>query len=231
MEYSSYLDELETLDDKQKQQLKNYYQLLVETSKVMNLTTITEEEDVYIKHFYDSILCLKGYERKENITLLDIGSGAGFPGIVLKIVYPSINITLLEPTKKRCDFLQKVIETLCLKDIKVINERAENYIKNQRESYDIVSARAVASLEILTELALPYVKINGYFIGMKGQNYLEEIDKSTNAIDKLGGKIDTKHIYDLPKNSGKRSIIMIKKIKKSSPIYPRAFAKIKKNPL
>lgn len=231
MEYSRYLDELEILDDNQKQQLKNYYQLLIETSKVMNLTTITEEEDVYIKHFYDSILCLKAYAKKEDVTLLDIGSGAGFPGIVLKIVYPKLNITLLEPTKKRCDFLQKVIDTLCLKDIKVVNERAENYIKEKREKYDIVSARAVASLEILAELAIPYVKIGGYFIAMKGQNYLEEIERSSAGIIKLGGRIDTKYMYELPKNCGTRSIIMIKKIKNTSSIYPRIFSKIKKNPL
>lgn len=231
MAYSKYLEELVSLSAFQKEQLDKYYNILFETSKVMNLTTITEEEEVYIKHFYDSILCLNKVDKFENMRLLDIGSGAGFPGIVLKIVYPKLSITLLEPTKKRCDFLEKVIKVIGLNDINVVNDRAENYIKNCRESYDIVSARAVASLEILSELALPYVKKDGYFIAMKGQNYQEEIDKSKHAISILGGIINNIYTYELPKNCGSRSIIMIKKVKNTPEIYPRIFAKIKKNPL
>ena len=226
-----YLEQLVQLSDLQKNQLDSYYKILFEMSKVINLTTIIEEEEVYIKHFYDSILCLNQVENKENVRLLDIGSGAGFPGIVLKIIYSNMDITLLEPTKKRCDFLQKVIDNLGLKKIEVVNERAEIYIKNKRESYDIVTARAVASLEILSELALPFVKKSGYFIAMKGQNYQEEIEKSGHAIDVLGGKIHNIYGYELPKNSGNRNIVMIKKVKNTPNIYPRIFAKIKKNPL
>ena len=195
MDYSKYLDEIIELTNKQKEQLNSYFNLLVESSKVMNLTTITEEEDVYIKHFYDSILALKHLENTSNITLLDIGSGAGLPGIVLKIVYPNIQITLLEPTTKRCNFLNLVIEKLDLKEIIVINDRAENYIKNTRESFDIVTGRAVASLNILLELSLAYVKKNGYFIAMKGQNYIEELEISSNAISKMGGKLDKIYTY------------------------------------
>ena len=132
MDYSKYLDEIIELNTIQKEQLYRYFNLLIESSKVMNLTTITEEEDVYIKHFYDSILALKHLENTKDITLLDIGSGAGLPGIVLKIAYPNIKITLLEPTTKRCNFLNSVIEKLDLKDIIVINDRAENYIKVRR---------------------------------------------------------------------------------------------------
>ena len=231
MDYSKYLDEIIELTIKQKQQLNSYFNLLVESSKVMNLTTITEEEDVYIKHFYDSILALKHLENTSNITLLDIGSGAGLPGIVLKIVYPNIQITLLEPTTKRCNFLNLVIEKLDLKGIIVINDRAENYIKNTRESFDIVTGRAVASLNILSELALAYVKKNGFFIAMKGQNYLEELEISNNSISKMGGKLDKIYTYSLPKDSGNRCIITIKKEKTTPNLYPRMYAKIKKNPL
>lgn len=231
MKYVNYLEEIIPVSEIQKKQFDLYYQTLSEMSKIMNLTTIIEEEDVYIKHFYDSILCLKKANISNDTLLLDIGSGAGFPGIVLKIIYPNLNVTLLEPTKKRCEFLNNVIEKLQLNGIVVINDRAETYIKKCRECYDIVTARAVASLNILSELALPFVKKNGYFIAMKGQNYQEELEQSVVAFDSLGGKIEDKYIYELPKNSGNRSVIMIKKIKHTPVIYPRSFAKIKKNPL
>lgn len=231
MDYSKYLDEIIELNTTQKEQLYNYFNLLVDSSKVMNLTTITEEEDVYIKHFYDSILALKHIENTKDITLLDIGSGAGLPGIVLKIVYPNTKITLLEPTTKRCNFLNSVIEKLDLKDILVVNDRAENYIKDRRESYDFVTARAVASLNILSELALGFVKKGGYFIAMKGQNYLEELAISKNVISKMGGILDKTYSYNLPKDAGNRCIITIKKQKNTPILYPRMYAKIKKNPL
>lgn len=231
MDYKAHLNELVNLSEIQQKQLKRYYEILVDMSKVMNLTTITEEQDVYIKHFYDSILALKHLENAENISILDIGSGAGFPGIVLKIVYPKVKITLLEPTKKRCDFLEMVIKELELNDINVINDRAENYIKERRNIYDIVTARAVASLNILSELSLGFVKINGYFIAMKGQNYQEELDISSNAINKMGGILDKIYTYNLPNDYGKRCILTIKKVKNTPNIYPRIYAKIKKNPL
>ena len=231
MDYSKYLDEIIELTTIQKEQLYSYFNLLVESSKVMNLTTITEEEDVYIKHFYDSILALKHLENTKDITLLDIGSGAGLPGIVLKIVYPNTKITLLEPTTKRCNFLNSVIEKLDLKDIIVINDRAENYIKDRIETYDFVTARAVASLNILSELALGFVKKGGYFIAMKGQNYLEELEISKNAISKMGGNLEKTYTYSLPKDAGNRCILTIKKTKITPNTYPRMYAKIKKNPL
>lgn len=231
MQYNNYLDEIINLTEHQKEQLYDYYQILNEMSKVMNLTTITEELDVYIKHFYDCILALKHLENTDNLTLLDIGSGAGLPGIVLKIAHPNLNITLLEPTKKRCDFLNLVIEKLDLKGIVVVNERAENYINEHRETYDIVTARAVASLNILSELSLAYVKLGGSFIAMKGQNYLEELNEADSALSKMGGKIGRNYTYELPLNYGNRCIIEIKKVKKTPNIYPRIYSKIKKNPL
>ncbi len=231
MDKNSYLKEIITLSDIQIKQFNEYYTILDEMSKVMNLTTITEELDVYIKHFYDSILALKHIKNTDNLTLLDIGSGAGFPGIVLKIAHPNLKITLLEPTKKRCDFLELVIKKLGLEGIEVINERAENYIKERRSAYDFVTARAVAGLNILSELSLAFVKNNGYFIAMKGSNYEEELAISHDAISKMGGKLDQIYEYNLPIEYGKRCILTIKKVKNTPLIYPRIYSKIKKQPL
>lgn len=208
-----------------------YYETLVETSKVINLTTIVELEEAYIKHFYDSLLLSKTIDLTQNLTLADVGTGAGFPGLVLKIVYPNLNVTLIEPITKRCKFLQTVIDKLQLKGIEVINGRAEYVIKNHRESFDIVTARAVASLNILAEICVPFVKINGVFIALKGASYQEEIDSAGLAFNKLKAKYSLKHVFELPKNMGERAIILYKKIENTPNIYPRIYAKIKKNPL
>ena len=161
-----------------------YYETLVETSKVMNLTTIVELEEAYIKHFYDSLLLSKTIDLTKNLTLADVGTGAGFPGLVLKIVYPNLQVTLIEPITKRCKFLQSVIDKLQLKDIYVINGRAEDVIKEYREYFDIVTARAVAALNILAEICVPFVKLNGVFIALKGSSYQEEIDAAGLAFSK-----------------------------------------------
>lgn len=208
-----------------------YYETLVETSKVINLTTIVELEEAYIKHFYDSLLLSKTIDLTQNLTLADVGTGAGFPGLVLKIVYPNLNVTLIEPITKRCKFLQNVIDKLQLKGIEVINGRAEDVIKNHRESFDIVTARAVASLNILAEICVPFVKINGVFIALKGASYQEEIDSAGLAFNKLKAKYSLKYVFELPKNMGERAIILYKKIENTPNIYPRIYAKIKKNPL
>lgn len=208
-----------------------YYETLVETSKVMNLTTIVELEEAYIKHFYDSLLLSKTIDLTKNLTLADVGTGAGFPGLVLKIVYPNLQVTLIEPITKRCKFLQSVIDKLQLKDIYVINGRAEDVIKEYREYFDIVTARAVAALNILAEICVPFVKLNGVFIALKGSSYQEEIDAAGLAFSKLKAKYSSKHIFELPKNMGERAIILYKKIDKTPNIYPRIYAKIKKNPL
>lgn len=208
-----------------------YYEMLYETSKVMNLTTIVELEEAYIKHFYDSLLLSKVVDLTQNITLADVGTGAGFPGLVLKIVYPNINVTLIEPLTKRCKFLQSVIDELELKGIVVVNDRAENAIKTMRESFDIVTARAVASLNILSEICVPFVKLNGVFIALKGSSYQEEIDLSSQAIKKLKVKLVKKELLELPLNMGERAILMYKKYENTPSIYPRLYAKIKKNPL
>ena len=208
-----------------------YYEMLYETSKVMNLTTIVELEDAYIKHFYDSLLLSKVLDLNQSLTFADIGTGAGFPGLVLKIVFPNLKVTLVEPITKRCKFLQSVIDKLNLKDIVVVNDRAENYIKISRETFDVVTARAVASLNILSEICTPFVKINGVFVALKGSSYQEEIDQACQAVGKLKIKLVKKELFNLPLNLGERAILLYKKYDKTPNIYPRLYAKIKKNPL
>lgn len=208
-----------------------YYEMLYETSKVMNLTTIVELEEAYIKHFYDSLLMSKVVDLTKELTLADIGTGAGFPGLVLKIVYPNLKVILIEPIGKRCKFLQSVIDRLELKDIYVVNERAEDAVKKYRESFDIVTARAVASLNILSEICVPFVKINGLFIALKGSSYQEEIDNACQAVGKLKVKLTKKVLLELPLKLGERSILVYKKTESTPNIYPRLYAKIKKNPL
>lgn len=211
--------------------LYTYYEMLYETSKVMNLTTIVELEEAYVKHFYDSLLMSNVVDLNENLTIADIGTGAGFPGLVLKIVYPNLNVTLVEPLSKRCKFLQSVIDKLELKDIKIVNDRAENAVKIYRESFDIVTARAVASLNILAEICTPFVKVNGLFIALKGNSYQEEIDNACNAVGKLKVKLSKKYLFKLPLEMGERAILVYKKYENTPKSYPRIYAKIKKNPL
>lgn len=208
-----------------------YYEMLYETSKVMNLTTIVELEDAYIKHFYDSLLLSKVLDLNQSLTFADIGTGAGFPGLVLKIVFPNLKVTLVEPITKRCKFLQSVIDKLNLKDIVVVNDRAENYIKISRETFDVVTARAVASLNILSEICTPFVKINGVFVALKGSSYQEEIDQACQAVGKLKIKLVKKELFNLPLSLGERAILLYKKYDKTPNMYPRLYAKIKKNPL
>ena len=188
---------IETFEIKEQSVLDSlyiYYEMLYETSKVMNLTTIVELEEAYIKHFYDSLLMSKVVDLTKELKLADIGTGAGFPGLVIKIVYPNLKVTLIEPIGKRCKFLQSVIDRLELKDIYVINERAEDAVKKYRESFDIVTARAVASLNILSEICVPFVKTNGLFIALKGSSYQEEIDNACRAVGKLKLKL-TKNYF------------------------------------
>lgn len=202
-----------------------YYNMLVETNKVMNLTSITEYKDVYIKHFYDSLLLTKCCKDLNNI--IDVGSGAGFPGMVLAIYNSNINITLLEPTKKRANFLEKVKQELNLEKVNVIADRAEN-IKGK---FKYATARAVAPLNILIELVTPLLETNGTFYCLKGSSYLEELENADNAIKELNLKVEHIYHFDLPNELGKRVIIEFKKIKPHNPKYPRQYAKILKQPL
>ncbi|MBQ3021594.1 MAG: 16S rRNA (guanine(527)-N(7))-methyltransferase RsmG [Bacilli bacterium] len=234
MNENTFYNELEKLNiyltDIQKKQFKDYYIYLNEYNSHTNITTITELENVYLKHFYDSILLSKTIDFNAIKTMLDIGCGAGFPGLVLKIVYPHLNLTLLDSNNKKTTFCKCVVNKLNLNNVTIINKRAEDYIKEKREYFDLVTARAVKDLTILSELAIPYVKENNYFIAMKS-DYKEELNKSINGINILGGKyLETKNI-NLPNNEGIRNFIIIKKISKTNQKYPRQYNQILKKPL
>lgn len=221
-----------TLSDKQKWQLQRYYELLVEWNEKMNLTGITKQEEVYLKHFYDSLLGFLMFEDIYNCkTLCDVGSGAGFPALPVKIVFPHLKMDLVDSLGKRVNFLNHVINEIGLQEVKAYHSRAEDYAKKHREYFDIVTARAVARLNILSELCVPLVKVEGYFIALKSQTGDEELTESKKALETLGVKlIDVKQIQ-LPEEAGQRTNIYIKKEKKTPIKYPRAFGKIKTNPI
>ncbi|NLM06267.1 MAG: 16S rRNA (guanine(527)-N(7))-methyltransferase RsmG [Tissierellia bacterium] len=210
--------------------LEKFEKIMLEKNKVMNLTRITGERDLTIKHFADSLSLLSLNVFKEGQSLLDIGSGAGFPGIPLKIAMPGLKITLLDSLNKRVRFLNEVVEILSLEEIKAIHGRAEELGKTEvRESFDIVVSRAVARLNTLVEYSLPFVKVRGYFIAMKG-DYKEELEEAKKAISLLGGEIcETKEVPLADDIS--HSLIVIKKIKKTPDKYPRSGGQIKKSPI
>lgn len=215
------------LTENQKEKLEKFYQLLISWNEKMNLTRITEKEEVYLKHFYDSLTLSKVIDLKKDLTLCDVGSGAGFPGIVLKIVFPNLKITLIDSLQKRVNYLNEIIKDLKLNNIEAIHNRAESYARNNREKYDIVTARAVANLKILSELCLPMVKINGYFIAMKA-NIEEEKQESKEILKKLDSNIEHIETFYLPIENSIRNIILIKKEAKTNIIYPRRIEKIRK---
>ena len=216
------------------EQLEKFYQymnMLLEWNEKINLTAITEPKEVIIKHFIDS-LSIWG-EIKDNSKIIDVGTGAGFPGIPLKIYNDTLNVTLLDSLNKRTVFLKEVIEKLNLKNIEVIHGRAEDYAKidKYRENYDYAISRAVAPLNILLEYLSPYVKIGGNVIAMKGSNAEEEIKNSNNALKVLKCKIIESSKINLPENAGERYIILIEKKEKTPKMYPRNAGIPKKKPL
>lgn len=212
----------------QLEQFARYAHLLQEWNKVMNLSGFDAEEAIYTKHFYDSLLSIKSVNYGG--TLADIGSGAGFPGLVLKIAYPSLKVDLIEAHTKRCLFLKEVIKDLALEGINVYPFRSEDLSKEKRESYDLVTARAVAKLNILTELCAPFVKVNGYFIALKGANGEKEIIESANAVKKLGLVLEKVSHTEDP-DLGQRVIVLYRKEKVTPGKYPRNYGEIKKKPL
>lgn len=214
------------LSEKQMKQFDQYRQLLQEYNQKINLTAIIETDDIYIKHFYDSLL--PSFHKKFYGELLDVGAGAGFPSLPLKIVYPNLKVTILEPISKKTNFLKIVIKKLGI-DVKIINERAEDYIKKSSIKYDFVTARAVASLPILAELCIPFVKVGGYFISMKGSRYQEELDISKNAFKLL--KSEVTNVYKDNLDGALRANIFIKKMSKTPNKYPRNYSQIKQKPL
>ena len=206
-----------------------YYKYLNEYNKHTNLTSITEEKDVYLKHFYDSLTICKTVDLNKFESLLDIGTGAGFPGLVLKIFYPHLKVTLLDSNGKKIKFLENLSQKVNI-EVNIVNERREDYIKEKRESFDIVTSRAVADLSILLELALPFVKKGGYYIPLKGE-VTKELNDSQNALSILKGKIIKKEEFFLPIENSKRTILLIEKTDKNNIKYPRQFNQIKRKPL
>ena len=217
------------ITDKKLEQLEKYYELLIEYNKVMNLTGITEKEEVYLKHFYDSLTISKIIDLNKEENLCDLGSGAGFPGIVIKIFYPNLNVVLVDSLNKRINFLNTVIKELGLEKIKAIHTRIEEYAVNNKEKFNVVTARAVAPLNILLELGINLVKVGKYFIAMKG-NIENEPDYS-NAIKKLDCNLGNIVKFKLPIEESNRSLIKIIKEKSTSKLFPRKYNDIKKKPL
>lgn len=215
---------------KNNEKFKLYYNFLIQENEKYNLTNITNEEEAYIKHFYDSIQIENAVNLNSITSLCDVGSGAGFPSIPLKIVYPHLHITIIEPTLKRCNFLKQLVDLLQLENIVIINDRAEN-MKELRNSFDIVCARAVASMPILLELCVPMVKVNGLFVSLKGSSFHEEMLLSKNAIKLLDVEVNKIYEYQLLNNYGSHSIIVFNKKKETNLKYPRNYSMIKKKPL
>lgn len=215
-------------------QFKRYYELLIEWNKKINLTAITQEEEVYLKHFYDSLMALwlSPIEDK-SLTLCDIGAGAGFPSIPMKIVYPQLDITIVDSLNKRIQFLNILIDELQLENVTAIHARAEEVgqDKRYREHFDIVTARAVAALNVLGEYCLPLVKKGGYFIALKGQRAQEEIEEATKAIQVLGAKLEEVKTENLPTENSERTIITIRKTLNTPRKYPRNAGKPNKQPI
>lgn len=230
MNKEEFIKELENINIKlsnyQLNQLEEYFKLLVSENKKYNLTSIINEEDVYLKHFYDSLTIVK-IINLNNQSMCDIGTGAGFPGLVLKIVFPELNVTLLDATNKKCKFLQNVIDELKLENITVINERAEEYSKKIREGYDIVTSRAVAPLKHLLEYSIPLLKVKGRFIALKSNLDAELIDIE-NYEKKLNIQKNKIIEFILPKENSKRTLIEFIKLKETSLKYPRRYSEIKK---
>ncbi len=227
-----FLEELKKLGilltPKQEQDLDTYYKLLISYNNNVNLTAITKEEDVYLKHFYDSLTLFKGIDLKENLKICDLGTGAGFPGLVLKIVFPNLSITLVDSLEKRIKFLDLVIKELELKNIKTVHSRIEEF--KEIEAFDVVVSRAVAKINILLELGCKIPKVNGLFVFMKG-NILEELKSAKNALKVLNYSLEKIINFKLPIEESERNIVILKHTSPTSNKYPRQFSIIKKKPL
>lgn len=216
------------LNESKLNQFEQYKNLLQEWSKKMNLTSITEDTEVYIKHFYDSLVLEKYLDK--NIHLADVGTGAGFPGLPLKIAREDLIVDLIEPTTKRCTFLSQVVNDLKLENVNIINKRSED-LPDKKEMYDAITSRAVASLNILLELSIPLLKVGGKMYALKGSSFDEEIKESKKALKELKCKVTNIYEFDLPMDLGHRAIIEIEKFFETPKKYPRVYAKIKKQPL
>ncbi|MBE5957608.1 MAG: 16S rRNA (guanine(527)-N(7))-methyltransferase RsmG [Lachnospiraceae bacterium] len=219
--------------DEQINQFYKFYELLIEKNKVMNLTSITEIQDVIIKHFVDSLSIVKIMDLNSIDTLIDVGTGAGFPGVPIKIMFPDIKVVLMDSLNKRINFLKESCEQIGLHNIYFVHGRAEELGRNvqYREQFDICVSRAVANLSTLSEYCLPFVKVGGSFICYKSGDSNEEINAAKNAIDKLSGNIDDRVDFNLPNSDFSRTLLKIDKISKMSKKYPRKAGTPSKEPL
>jgi 16S rRNA (guanine527-N7)-methyltransferase len=208
-----------------------YYKRLVAVNEVMNLTAITEHDEVYNKHFLDSLMIVRALDLSKEFTLCDVGSGAGFPSLPFAIVSSNAKVTIIDALNKRIKFLNDLVGELGLTNVLALHQSAEDFAKEKRESFDYVTARAVARLNVLAGLCLPLVRVGGFFFAMKGQGGKDELEEAKKAIDTLGGKLEKVISLELPDNAGARDILIIKKIKETPKKYPRAFVKIKERPL
>lgn len=217
-----------TLTENQYEQFQKYFELLAEWNEKMNLTAITDESGVALKHFADSLSLLNFVDIPQNSSLADVGTGAGFPGVVLKIARPDIKLTLIDSLNKRLVFLGEVCAQLGI-EAELIHSRAEDGARDEklRESFDFAVSRAVARMNVLSEYCLPYVKVGGAFCAMKGAQANEEFKESLNAINTLGGKLEKKYFFELPENGGERAIAVVRKVKNTPQKYPRQSEKIK----
>lgn len=216
--------------EEQLEALEIYKNILLEYNQKFNLTAIKTDSEIYLKHFYDSLTITKEIDLKSNLKLLDIGTGAGFPGLVLKIFFPNLEITLLDSNNKKISFLETVIKRLNLQDITCLHGRAEELGSKYFEYFDIITSRAVAHLRILAELSLPYLSLNGYFIPLKG-NVTNELEESESTIKTLGGKLVNINEFMLPIENSTRTIIKITKIQSTPENYPRPYDKILHHPI
>ncbi|HHY74931.1 MAG TPA: 16S rRNA (guanine(527)-N(7))-methyltransferase RsmG [Bacillus bacterium] len=221
------------LSFRQLEQFELYFKMLVEWNEKMNLTAITDHPGVYLKHFYDSITAAFYFDFSKDYTICDVGAGAGFPSIPIKICFPHLEISIVDSLQKRITFLNELATSLQLEKVTFYHDRAETFGKRPeiRESFDIVIARAVARMSVLSELCIPLVKVGGQFIAMKGANLSEELEAGKKAINVLGGKVESVHNFQLPIEDSERNIVIIKKEKKSPNKYPRKPGTPNKNPL
>ncbi|OAH54259.1 16S rRNA (guanine(527)-N(7))-methyltransferase RsmG [Domibacillus aminovorans] len=212
-----------SLSSEQMNQFQHYYELLIEWNEKMNLTAITDREDVYVKHFYDSLTAAMYTDLTKPLRICDVGAGAGFPSIPLKIAFPQLDVTIIDSLNKRITFLNKLASELKLENVHFVHGRAEEMGQNpaQRGQYDIVTARAVARMSVLTELCLPFVKTGGAFVAMKAASAADEMENASKAITVLGGKTEDIFSFRLPIEDSERTIIVIRKEKETPKKYPR----------